>query len=354
MKAIVAEPPKNNSVKLVDLIKPKPKKNQVLLKILRVGIDGTDREINEGIYGTPPKGHKYLVLGHESLGRIQELGEGVKNFSIGELVVPTVRRPCDEQCLNCEIGETDMCLTGNYYEHGIYRLHGFASEYALSEANYLIKIPEELANVAILLEPLSIAEKAIIQTLKIQERLDWKPKNVLINGAGPLGLLTAIILALRRFRVYVAATRKTESLKGKIVQSIGGSYINVKETPINSLDIDFDLIIEATGRVDVALKNFALLNRNSIMCILGIYHEQKACQEFGKFLTNMTLGNRLVFGSVSSNKNHFKMGIKDMYRTNQQYGPLLQKLITQSLELEEFAQSFKPERENIKTIINFN
>jgi threonine dehydrogenase-like Zn-dependent dehydrogenase len=175
VKAIIAEPPKKNSAKLANIPTPTPGKNEVLLKTLCVGIDGTDREIDEGIYGISPRNCDFLVLGHEALARVQGIDERIEGFSEGELVTPTVRRPCDENCLNCRKDETDMCLTGNYYEHGIYRLHGFASEYAVAYADSLVKIPEELKDVAVLLEPLSIAEKAVTQVLRIQKRMMWKP-----------------------------------------------------------------------------------------------------------------------------------------------------------------------------------
>ena len=353
MKAIIAEPPRKNSVKLADIPKPTPRDRDILLKTLCVGIDGTDREINEGIYGTPPRGFDYLVLGHEAVARVQEITHEAKDFSEGDLVVPTVRRPCEENCLNCRNGETDMCLTGNYFEHGIYRLHGFASEYALSDRDFLVKIPPELENVAVLLEPLSIAEKAVSQTFKIQERMTWEPKKAFVAGAGPLGLLATVILRLRGLEVYAAATREIESPKAQIVREVGGKYVNVRETPINTLEEKFDVVLEATGRVEVTLDVLNLLGPNSVMCILGIYRERKACEEFGEVLTSMVLGNRLMFGSVNSNKSHFETGIKDMSEIKRRYGDILDRLITKRLNPAGFERAFKPEREDIKAIICF-
>ena len=353
MKAIIAEPPKRNSVKLAEIPKPLLGMGQVLLKTLCVGIDGTDREINEGIYGTPPSGSRYLVLGHEAVARVQKIGDQVESFSEGDMVVPTVRRPCNENCLNCRTGETDMCLTGNYFEHGIYKLHGFASEYAVSDAKFLTKIPTELEDLAVLLEPLSIVEKAVSQSFKIQERMVWKPKKAFVVGAGPLGLLATMILRLRGLKVYAAATREKESLKAKVVSSVGGAYINVRETPIETLEGKFDIVIEATGRVEAALEALNLLGPNSVMCFLGVYREKKACEEFGKVLTTVVLGNRLMFGSVSSNRSHFEMGIKDMFEIKRRYGNELNRLITKKLYLKDFRQAFKSGREDIKTIICF-
>jgi len=246
-----------------------------------------------------------------------------------------------------------MCLTGNYFEHGIYRLHGFASEYALSNADFLVKIPTELGDIAVLLEPLSIAEKAVAQSFKIQQRAEWQPKKAFIVGTGPLGLLATIVFRLKDFQVYAAATRGKESLKAKIVRSVGGLYINVRETPIGTLEEKFDMVIEATGRVEPALEALSLLGPNGVMCFLGVYREKRACQEFGKVLTNIVLGNRLMFGSVSSNKRHFEMGIKDMLEIRRHYGNTLDMLVTKKLYPTDFEQAFNPEKEDIKPIICF-
>ncbi len=140
MKAIVTYPPRKNSAVIVDIPVPEPGRGEALLRILEVGIDGTDREIYRGEYGTPPEGFDYLVAGHEALARVERLGPGVEGLEEGDLVVPTVRRPDD--CINCRAGEPDMCSKGNYREHGIYRLHGFASEYATTNASFLVKVPK--------------------------------------------------------------------------------------------------------------------------------------------------------------------------------------------------------------------
>ncbi len=353
MKAIIAEPPQKNSVRLIEIPKPLPKKGQVLLETLCVGIDGTDREIDEGLYGTPPRGSGYLILGHEAVARVEEIGHKSGIFSEGDLIVPTVRRPCKENCLNCRIGETDMCLTGNYFEHGIYKLHGFASEYAVSDANFLVKVPTELEDLAVLLEPLSIAEKAVSQSFKIQERTRWDPRKAFVVGAGPLGLLTTMILRLRGLEVDVAATREKDSLKAKIVGSVGGTYINVRQTPIRTLEDKYDMVIEATGRVEAALETLTLLRPNGVMCFLGVYREKKACEEFGNVLTNIVLGNRLMFGSVSSNKNHFEMGIEDIFEIKRRYEGVLNNLITKKTYVTDYKKAFASERDDIKSVIYF-
>ena len=353
MKALIVKPPKLDSVKLVDVAKPIPSKHEVLLETLCVGIDGTDREINKGIYGSPPDGDDFLVLGHEALARINAVGSSVKDFSPGDLVVPTVRRPCRENCLNCRNGEVSLCLTGNYYEHGIYKLHGFASEYALCNSNFLVKIADELEKVAVLLEPLSIAEKAISQITKIQERMIWETKRALVLGAGPLGLLVAMLLRLRNFEVYCLATQPKDSLKADIINHINGSYINAVETPLRTLSLKFDLVVEATGNVGVAIESLPLLGVNGVFCFLGVYREKEACQNYGKVLTGMVLGNRLMFGSVSSDKIHFRAGIRDLYAIQRRYGSVMERLITEKFSVDDFKKAFLSGQTKIKAILLF-
>jgi threonine dehydrogenase-like Zn-dependent dehydrogenase len=353
MKALIVKPPKHNSVELADVPKPGPSEHQVLLETLCVGIDGTDREINEGVYGAPPEGSDFLVLGHEALARISSVGDSEQGFSPGDLVVPTVRRPCLENCLNCRKGEVSMCLTGNYYEHGIYKLHGFASEYALCDSNFLVKIPDELDNVAVLLEPLSVAEKAVSQVFKIQQRLIWEPKRALVLGAGPLGLLAAMLLRLRGLEVYSLATQPKDSLKADIVNHVGGTYVNITDTPLRALSVKFDLIFEATGNVGVAIESLPLLGVDGIFCFLGVYRKIEACQDFGKVLTGMVLGNRLMFGSVSSDKAHFELGIKDMFKIRRMYGDVLNKIITEKISLGDFKKAFSHGETKIKTVVYF-
>lgn len=351
MKAIVVKPKQANSLSLVDIDKPVPSEKDVLLEPLCVGIDGTDREINEGVYGEPPEGVDFLVLGHEALARVGEVGNGVQGFSRGELVVPTVRRP--GTCFNCRKGEISMCPQGDYFEHGILKLHGFASEYALSDANFLVKIPPELKDAAVLLEPLSVAEKAVEQVFLVQKRMTWMPKRAFVLGAGPLGLLVAMLLRLRGLEVYCAATRPKDSLKAQIVQSIGATYVSTSETPFRSVPGKFDLVVEATGSVGVAIESLYLLGSSGVLCFLGVYREKEACQDFGKVLTNMVLGNRLMLGSVSSDKRHFEMGLKSMMEIRLAYGDVLNRMINQRLTLADFKSAFSPDKEEIKKVICF-
>lgn len=169
MKAVGVTPQKPNTLRIVDQDIPTPKPNEILLDVQKVGVCGTDRDIIAGFYGEAPQGSDYLVIGHESLSRVAGIGSKVEGVRKGDLVVPTVRRNCPENCLNCSSGESDMCLTGHYKEHGIKGLHGFAREFAVSDSEFVVKLPESLSDVGILLEPLTIVEKSLTQAYEIQE-----------------------------------------------------------------------------------------------------------------------------------------------------------------------------------------
>jgi threonine dehydrogenase-like Zn-dependent dehydrogenase len=352
LKAIIAKPPSRDSATLQDILEPTPGGNEVLLKILRLGIDGTDRDINEGFYGAPPEGFDYLVIGHEALCRVEQLGESVLGFKEDDLVVPTVRRPDD--CINCKNGESDMCIKGNYKEHGIYKLHGFAAQFGKSDADFLVKIPKEIEEVAVLLEPLSIAEKALYQIRKIQQRMVWEPTSALVLGAGTLGLLTTLLLRVEGFDVTTLATRPKDSLKARIAEECGATYVNGKETPISSMEGKFDFVIEATGNPQVALDAISVVHQNGVVCFLGIYPQKVMSLDFGKTLTSAVLGNKLFFGSVNANKTYFESGVKHMEEMRKDYDGILEKLFTSVLKLEEYTKAFKPDVEEIKTVIEFS
>ena len=353
MRAVVVTPPERNSVQLMEIHKPKPKENEALLRILRVGLDATDREINDGYYGELPEGSPYLVLGHEAVGIVEEIGEKVKNVSVGDIVVPTVRRPCVQNCLNCSKGEVDMCTTGDYSEHGILKLQGFASDYAVSDADYLVKVPEEIRKEAVFLEPLSIVEKGISQVFKIQERMVWEAEDTLVVGAGPLGLLATIVLRLRGFNVLNMSRNRVESKKAKIVREVGGEYLDKRVNPFISIEDKFDIVIEASGAASAALETCGMTKQNGIICFLGLYREIQECEDFGKVFSNMVLGNRTAFGSVSSNIKHFEMGIKDLLEIKKKCPKVMEKLVSRELTPEKATLGFKSDFEEIKTIINF-
>jgi len=354
MKAITVVPGAKNSVQLSDIEPPKPKPNEVRVRVARVGVCGTDRDIISGLYGVPPAGSDFLVLGHESFGSIESAGKDVVGFEPGDLVVPTVRRPCPENCLNCRNGESDMCLTGHYFEHGINRLHGFASELALSDFRYLTKIPQQLSDVAVLLEPTSIVEKAIQQVFAIQRRMRWEPKNVLMLGAGPIGQLVTALLRLRGLEVYTVARRPITDPKAKLIESLGARYVNVGETSIESLDLTFDIIIEGTGNPTVAADALRYLATDGVLCYLGVYPPSEIVLPLGQQLRSMVLGNKLIFGCVNANRSYFETGIHDYMRIKEKFPSFLPSLISSRVKLQDFQKAYEPEQGSIKQVIEFS
>jgi threonine dehydrogenase-like Zn-dependent dehydrogenase len=354
MKAVAVTPQKSNTLRIVDQDVPAPNPNEILLDIQKVGVCGTDRDIIAGFYGEAPEGSDYLVIGHESLSRVAGVGNKVKEFRKGDLVVPTVRRNCPENCLNCRSGESDMCLTGHYKEHGIKGLHGFAREFAVSDSGFVVKLPESLSEVGVLLEPLTIVEKSLTQAYEIQHsRMKWNPKNALVLGAGPVGLLATALLRLKGLDVHTVATRTKESLKARLVEQTGASYVNARETPLNALENRFDLVLEITGNPSVALEAQRLLGVNGIVSFLGVYKQKQLTEDAGKIFTSLVLGNGVYFGSVNANKTYFVEGTKDLQRIMRQWQGFLGKIITRRGSIENLDQAYSAEdEEEIKTVID--
>jgi len=355
MRAIAVKPGEKNSATLITTEKPTRGESEVLVKVLRVGFDGTDQEINDGLYGEAPEGADFLILGHESLGRVEEVGENVENFKEGDLVVPMVRRPCPENCLNCRNKEYDMCLTGHYKERGVKGLHGFMAEYYVERPEYLIKIPREQEDVGVLLEPLSIVEKAISQIFEFQKRLFWKPENALVLGAGPIGLFATMILRTMRMNTYTMATREKTSLKARLVTETGAEYVNAREEPLSSLrerTQAFDIIFEATGNSHLAIQSINALGNNGVLCLTGISGGNKTMTICADCVnTQLVLGNKVIFGTVNSNRKHFEMGLKHFFEFKNRWPGLLNRMITRRVKLQDFASGFIRDKEDVKTVI---
>ncbi|MCI0559613.1 MAG: alcohol dehydrogenase catalytic domain-containing protein, partial [Nitrososphaera sp.] len=224
MKAIAVFPGKAGSIHLAELEKPSihdiPNGRGVLVKVLRVGVDGTDKEINAAEYGQAPTGYDFLVIGHECLGRVVEVGKNVTELEPGDYVVPTVRRPGSS--LYDQIGQYDMTTDDVYYERGINLRHGYLTEYFVDEPDYIVKVPRELRHVGVLLEPTSVIEKGIIQAYEIQRRLKiWRPKRAAVLGAGTIGLLAAMSLRMRGLEVTSFGRRPAPYKNSDLLKEIG-------------------------------------------------------------------------------------------------------------------------------------
>src|SRR6266516_1246104 len=240
--------PGQREVRLMEHQTPKiAEPSQVKIRSLEVGICGTDREICTFVYGSPPDGFDYLVLGHESLGQVVEVGSGVSQFKPGDLVVPSVRRPCPHAyCLACREDKQDFCYTGDFTERGIKMTHGFMTEFYVDEQKYLNGVPSELRDVAVLVEPLTVAEKGLAQVWRVQKRLPWVDpktpaghlgagKNAVVLGAGPVGILGAMVLIVNGFKTCVYSRSKAPNPKSELVESLGAKYISAQVESVDQL-----------------------------------------------------------------------------------------------------------------------
>src|SRR5678816_1597025 len=253
MKAIAVKPGVKNSVHLVDM--PKPAIDEiangrgVLVKVLRVGVDGTDKEINNADYGAAPEGSDFLVIGHEGFGVVEEVGSNVHELKVGDYVVATVRRP--GHSIYDLIGTNDMTTDDTYYERGINLRHGYLAEYYVEDAEFVVKVPQGLKAIGVLLEPTTVVEKGIAQAFEIQRRLRvWRPKKAAVMGAGTIGLLATMALRLRGLDVTTFGLTPKPYLNSELIEAIGARYQSTKELPLIEVAKEFgpfDVIFEATG-----------------------------------------------------------------------------------------------------------
>ena len=351
MKAIAVTPKSPHSVRLQEIEKPKVSEIKdargVLVEILNVGACGTDREINDGEYGVAPNGFDFLVLGHENFGRVVEIGENVKEFSVGDYVVATVRRPGNS--FYDKIGEQDFTTDSKYYERGISRLHGYMAEFYVENADFLIKIPPAIKEIAVLLEPLSIIEKGLKQASDIQERLKiWRPKTAAVLGTGSVGILTAMALRLRGYEVHGFGKDTRESyLNAKLLEEIGATYdstldISVAES-VKKYG-EYDLIFECTGYSPIIFDAMQSLNENGVLILASVTGGTRKTDAVPSDEINQqfVLGNRVMFGTVNANTEHFEMGVKDLALCEAMYAGWLSKMLTHKIEgLDNYEKAFE-------------
>jgi len=351
MKAGVVEPGQKDSARLIEMDMPVISSGQALVRLLELGIDGTDIEIDQGEYGEAPPEQDFIVLGHEAVGQVEDPGK--TKLSKGDLVVPLVRRP--DGCVNCRSGKPDMCIEGNYRECGIRGAHGFLREYLVEEPDFLVLVPKELQNIAVLTEPTSIATKGIEQAIEFHNR-SANPINIaVVLGAGPLGLLTTALLKLYDYSTYTLDIVPRSNVKAQLVESIGANYLDGNESPVMSLpDMigNLDLIMEATGNSTVAFQAMSALGTNGVLCLMGVSTGQKPLEVNASCLNmQMVLGNKMVFGTVSSNRGHFERSVQSLTIMEQKWPGWLSRLITRRLTLDKFRDALDSTPDNIKTVI---
>ncbi|SIN21924.1 glucose 1-dehydrogenase [Micromonospora cremea] len=346
MRAVTVKPGVANSLSLVeDQPEPAPEEGAVLVEALAVGICGTDHEIIAGEYGEAPPGEDRLIIGHESLGRVLEDPTGT--LQPGELVAGIVRHPDPVPCPNCAVGEWDMCRNGQFTEHGIKGLPGFARDRWRIEPRYAVRLEPALARVGVLLEPTSVVAKAWDHIERIGHRAEWQPQTVLVTGAGPIGLLAALLATQRGLAVHVL-DRATSGPKPELVAALGASYHTV---PVNDLPFEPDVVLECTGAPTVVIDVMCKAAPTGIVCLAGVSSGGRIIDfDAGALNRALVLENNVVFGSVNANERHWSMAAQALSRADQSW---LESLLTRRVPVERYAEAYTAEPGDIKVVLEF-
>jgi threonine dehydrogenase-like Zn-dependent dehydrogenase len=344
---------------IIDVPEPQVGVRDVLVKVARVGICGTDAELKTGDYGEAPAGSNHLVIGHESFGQVAQIGAEVKGIAVGDYVVASVRRPCPhDRCLPCRSGENDMCITGDYTERGIKGQHGYLSEYYGERREWLTVIPPGIARTGIFLEPMSVVEKALRQTKKIQQRLHWKFQSAVVLGGGTIGLLATMLLRLEGIDTYVLDHSEAGGFKAQLIAQIGAHHVDTREKSLADVADTVgpaDLIIEATGYAPLVPEASGLLALDGVMCLLGVSGgNHQVSMDAGEFNNSLVLGNRLIFGSVNANVVDFQSGAQDIQDIIQRWPGALESMITRRVSMAEFERAFDRGPDDIKSVIEMD
>jgi len=354
MKAIAVFPGKPNSIHLAELPKPSlsdvPNGRGVLVKVLRVGVDGTDKEINAAEYGAAPEGYDFLVTGHESFGKVEAVGSNVTELRPGDYVVATVRRPGSS--LYDRIGTYDMTTDSTYFERGINLRHGFLTEYYVDDPEYIVKIPQGLRQVGVLLEPTTVVEKGIAQAYEIQRRLKvWRPRRAAVMGAGTIGLLAALALRLRGLEVTTFGLTRKPYRNSDLIEAIGGRYQSTVDVPLSEGAKKygpFDLIFEATGYSPVVFDSMQALGKNGVLVLSSVTGGNRKVEvPADKINLEFVLGNKVMVGTVNANREYFEMGVRDMAQAAAEYPGWLEQLLTNPVKgLENYRELLNQLTEN--------
>jgi len=345
VRAVTVAPQTPDSLRLVtDFPEPPNEEGAVLVEALAVGICGTDQEIIAGHYGSPVAGADSLVLGHESLGRVIEDPTGT--LHPGDLVAGIVRHPDPVPCPHCAIGEWDMCSNGLFTEHGIKGLDGFARERWRIPPRFAVGLDPALARVGVLLEPTSVVAKAWDHIDRVGARAEWFPQTVLVTGAGPIGLLAALLASQRGLTVHVL-DREVGGPKSVLVGALGAHYHTV---PVNNLDFQPDIILECTGAPTVVLDAMCKVGPNGVVCLTGVSSGGRTIDfDAGALNRALVLENNAVFGSVNANRRHWDLAATALTNADHRW---LDSLITKRVPVESYAEAYAATGQ-IKTIIEF-
>jgi threonine dehydrogenase-like Zn-dependent dehydrogenase len=346
MRALTLTPGQKDSARLEEIPEPALAAG-VLVETLCVGICGTDREILNGEYGEPPPGEHRLVLGHESLGRVKE-APADSGLRPGDLVAGIVRRPDPVPCESCAVGEWDMCRNGRYTEHGIKGLHGFAAERFRAPSSFLVKLDPALESVGVLLEPASVVAKAWDHIDRIgAARGVWNPKTVLVIGAGPIGLLAALLGAQRGLEVH-CLDRATDGPKPALVGELGGHY---HTGSVQSACRSPDVVLECTGVGELIFDAMEVVSPNGIVCLTGVSPAGRtASLDMQALNKQLVLENNVVFGSVNANRRHYDAAAAALLRAPRRW---LEAMITRRIPLDRWEDAIRKQPHDVKAVLEF-
>lgn len=345
MRALTVQPGLSNSISLDDVPPPPPGEGALLVRALALGICGTDREIVAGAYGWPPSDAQRLILGHESLGRIEEAPSD-SGFAPGDLVVGIVRRPDPVPCPSCAAGEWDMCRNGRYTERGIKQRNGYGSELFRLEPDFAVKLDPALGMLGVLLEPTSVVAKAWEQVERIGGRgAAWSPRVVLVTGAGPVGLLAALLAVQRGYELHVL-DRTIDGPKPQLARDLGATYHTG-----DLGDLAPDVVIECTGAGAVVLDAMNRTAPGGIVCLAGVSSGNHTIDfNVAGLNRTMVLQNDVVFGSVNANRRHYRAAAVALARADKEW---LARLITRRVALSQWREAFETRAGDVKTILDF-
>lgn len=363
MKAVAVTPGTPNSVHLQSVAAPSIDQIKdgkgVKVKTLKVGVDATDREINEAQYGNAPDGDHFLVIGHEVFGIVTEVGPQVTGVKPGDYVTATVRRPGGS--IYDLIGTYDMTSEETYYERGINLRHGFLTESFVDHEDYIVRVPQGLKHLHVLMEPMSCAAKAVHQAFEAQRRMRvWRPKLAYVLGAGQIGLLTTLVLRLRGLQVYTLARGKAPHLKSEIASGYEAKYISTAETSMAELVKQTgrpDLIVDATGHSQLSFDAMQALGHNGVLVWTSITGGDRNIEvPSDKVNLQWVLGNKLLLGSVNANREHFELGIRDLALGEMMFPGVTEKILTHPVDgLDQYAEMMRllvEDQDALKVFVN--
>jgi glucose 1-dehydrogenase len=347
MRAITVVPGDRASAELSEVPDPEPGAGDLLVEPLLLGVCGTDREIVDGIHGEAPAGRDRLVLGHELLGRVRSAPDA-SDASEGDLVAGIVRRPDPEPCVCCARGEWDMCRNGRYTERGIKALDGYGAELVTIESDFAVRVEPELGDLGVLMEPASVLAKAWEQIDRIAGRACAGHERGLVTGAGPIGLLAALMGVQRGLELHVL-DRADEGLKPELVRDLGASYHTGSIEEL-SARIRPEIIVECTGVAQLVMDAMQHNAPGAIVCLTGVGESRSLTVDMGALNNAVVLENDVVFGSVNANRRHFEQAGEALAKADRNW---LQRLITRRVPLERWRDALEKEEDDIKTVIEF-